>query len=166
MDLNLFLRLRVGSGFDIHPLSLNPARKFMLGGIQVDSSNGPEGHSDADVVCHALADSILGSIGMGGLGDHFKDNDERWKNIDSVFLLKKCYEMFLDRGYLLVNADVTVILQRPRIAEFLGLMSQNMTTVLQAPVSVKAKSAEKVGSLGAGDAVVCIASTLAYKATD
>lgn len=162
-DLSIFSGLRIGSGFDIHPLSSDPKRRFILGGIEVCDSNGPLGHSDADVVCHALSDAILGSAALGGLGDHFKDTDERWRDKDSIEMLVFCHQMFVKAGHRLINADVTVVLQEPRISTFLSLISSNMSRVLGAQVSVKAKSAEKIGSLGSGQAVVCFATTLGYK---
>lgn len=159
-------RLRIGSGFDIHPLSNNPDRRFLLGGIEISPGYGPIGHSDADVVCHAISDSILGSVGLGGIGDHFQDTNAELLGADSVALLEKCYRMFLDKGFVLINADVTVVLQRPRIAGFRSEIEANLSNVLGAPVSVKAKSAEQIGALGRGDGVACFASTLGFRQSD
>ena len=161
-----FARLRIGTGFDLHPISTDESRKFILGGIEVAHAYGPLGHSDADVVCHALADALLGSVELGGIGDHFLDSDPAWAGADSVMLLRRCHALFEDKGYRLINGDVTVILQLPKIASFRMAIEKNMTAVLGAPVSVKAKSPEHIGSLGRGEAVVCQVAILAYNSHD
>ncbi len=162
MELKDLARLRVGSGFDLHPLSRDENRRFVLGGVQVSSHNGPLGHSDADVVCHALADALLGSVGLGGIGDHFLDSDPAWSGANSLDLLTRCHELFRQEGFVLVNGDATVILQEPKLANYRDAMQAKLSTALGAPISVKAKSPEHIGALGASEAVVCLASILAF----
>ena len=153
-------RLRVGSGFDLHPLSSDPRRRFLLAGVEVAGSNGPVGHSDADVVCHAIADAILGAAGLGGIGDHFPATDPTLAGADSVALLAKCVRIAEDAGFEIINVDSTVILQAPRLAPFRTAMESLMSEVVGAPVCVKAKSPEGVGPLGEAQAVVCTATAL------
>ena len=153
-------RLRVGSGFDLHPLSVDPGRKFLLAGVEVAASNGPVGHSDADAVCHAIADAILGAAGMGGIGDHFPASDPTLAGADSVELLAKCVGMAERAGFEVINVDSTVILQAPRLTPFRAAMESRMSEVVGAPVCVKAKSPEGVGPLGEEQAVVCTAAAL------
>ncbi len=153
-------RLRVGSGFDLHPLSTDPRRRFVLAGVEVALSHGPMGHSDADVVSHAIADAILGAAGLGGIGDHFPASDPALAGADSVKLLARCVRMVTDAGFEILNADATVILQAPRLAPYRSAMEAKMTEVLGAPTCVKAKSPEGVGPLGKAEAVVCTASLL------
>ena len=153
-------RLRVGGGFDLHPLSSDPSRRFVLAGIEVAPSNGPLGHSDADVVCHAIADAILGAAGLGGIGDHFPASDPAFAGADSVKLLAQCVGIVTDARFEILNADATVILQAPRLATYRSAMEARMSEVLGAPACVKAKSPEGVGPLGEAKAVVCVASVL------
>ena len=153
-------RLRVGSGFDLHPLAEDPNRRFLLAGVEVAPSNGPLGHSDADVVCHAIADAILGAAGLGGIGDHFPASDPALAGADSVDLLAQCVRKVVAAGFEILNADATVILQAPRLAPYRAAMEERMTEVLGAPACVKAKSPEGVGPLGEERAVVCMASVL------
>ena len=160
MSLPEIVRLRIGSGFDLHPLGSDPHRRFILGGIEVASGNGPLGHSDADVICHALADAILGSAGLGGIGDHFPSSDASLAGADSMELLRRCLDIFTGAGYALVNADATVVLQAPRLAVFRPAMEAGLGALLGVPVSVKAKSPENVGALGRQEAVVCFANVL------
>lgn len=162
MEMMDFARLRIGSGFDLHALSEDPSRRFVLGGIEVAPGNGPIGHSDADVVCHALADALLGSVGLGGIGDHFLDSDPAWSGADSINLLVRCRALFEAQGFRLINGDATIVLQVPKLAGYRNAMEAKLTEVLGAPISVKAKSPESIGPLGASQAVVCMASILAF----
>lgn len=155
-------KLRIGSGFDLHPVSADPKRPLILGGVEIASGFGLVGHSDADVVCHALSDAVLGAAGLGGLGDHFPDSDPLLKNAHSVTLLSKCMEMVSQRGWQLINADITVIAQKPRLSGFLQEISSSVAIAVSAPVTVKAKSPEQVGPLGDNLAVAALASVLLW----
>jgi 2-C-methyl-D-erythritol 2,4-cyclodiphosphate synthase len=136
---------------------------LVLGGVEVFSGFGLLGHSDADVVCHALADAVLGAVGLGGIGDHFPDNDPSLEGANSLNLLVKCIKMVADQGWYLVNADVTVIAQEPRLSGFLPEISSTVSLTVSAPVSVKAKSPERVGSLGENLGMVALASALLWQ---
>ncbi len=156
-------KLRIGNGFDIHPVSNDPSRPLILGGVEVSSSFGLAGHSDADVVCHAISDAVLGAVGLGGIGDHFPDDDPSLKGANSLILLSKCVQMAAEKGWYLINADVTVIAQKPRLSGFLVEISSSVSSTVSAPVSVKAKSPERVGSLGENLGMVALASALLWQ---
>ncbi|MCB0833134.1 MAG: 2-C-methyl-D-erythritol 2,4-cyclodiphosphate synthase [Bacteroidetes bacterium] len=155
---------RIGYGYDIHKLAAN--RPFVLGGVTIPFEKGPVGHSDADVLLHAVCDALLGALALGDIGRHFPDTDVKFKDISSIALLRQCHTLILSRGYTVVNIDSTVILQAPKIAPFVEQMSQNIASVtgLQAhEVSVKATTAEGLGFVGAGDGVIAHATTLLRK---
>src|SRR5579859_67903 len=114
------MRFKVGQGFDFHPLEAG--RKLVLGGVEIEHSAGLRGHSDADVAAHALANAILGALGEGDLGRHFSDQDPQYKDADSLELLATVWRLAVSRGFRLVNADVTILAQRPRLAPFLDAM--------------------------------------------
>lgn len=154
--------MRIGHGFDAHRLA--EGRRFVLGGVEIAHERGPLGHSDADVLAHAVCDALLGAAALGDLGAHFPDSDARWKNADSMELLARCVEMVRERGYGVANVDATVILERPKLAAHLGAMRERLAGVLGVPadcVSVKAKTSEGMGYTGDGTglavhAVACI----------
>ncbi|MDA8027093.1 MAG: 2-C-methyl-D-erythritol 2,4-cyclodiphosphate synthase [Actinomycetota bacterium] len=152
--------LRVGSGLDIHKLSSDPERRFIVGGVEIQPSNGPIGHSDGDPLCHAIADCLLGASGLGDIGDHFGDTDPQWKNVDSMDLLRRVVDMVRGLGYQILNIDSTIVLQHPKVKRFRPMMQERLTQVVGAPVSVKAKSPEEVGSLGQSEGVVAFATAL------
>lgn len=152
--------LRVGQGFDIHRFSPAPGRSLVLGGVAVPGAPGLAGHSDADVVVHAVADALLGAAGLGDLGTHFPDTDDTWAGVDSIELLSRVRGMVEDVGMVVVNADVTVVCERPRLAEHTSAMGERLRAVLQAPVSVKAKRAEGLGALGRVEGIACLAVAL------
>ena len=158
--------LRIGSGLDIHKLSEDPDRRFIVGGVEIQSSNGPIGHSDGDPLCHAIADALLGASGQGDIGDHFVDTDPQWKNADSVELLRKVVLMVGELGFRIVNIDTTIVLQHPKVKRFRPQMQERLCQVVGAPVSVKAKSPEVVGSLGRGEGVVAFATALCIAPID
>src|ERR1700739_206720 len=114
------MRLRVGQGFDFHPM--RPGRALKLGGVTIPHDAGLEGHSDADVAAHALADAILGALGEGDLGGHFPDSDARYKGADSIQLLAEVWKLARGRGWRLGNADLTIFAQRPRLAPYVAEM--------------------------------------------
>jgi 2-C-methyl-D-erythritol 2,4-cyclodiphosphate synthase len=152
--------LRVGQGFDIHRFSGDPGRPLILGGVEVAGVAGLAGHSDADVVSHALADALLGAAGIGDLGTHFPDTAPEWEGASSVGLLEKVVEMVESEGLRLLNADCTVVCERPRLAPHTAEMGTCLARVAGAPVSVKAKRAEGLGALGRVEGVACLAVAL------
>ena len=149
---------RVGLGFDIHPFSDDPARPLVLGGVTLDG-RGLEGHSDADAVAHAVADALLGAAGLGDIGQHFPDDDPAYAGVDSLDLLARVVLSVSER-YEIGNVDVTVVLEAPKLAPHRAAIESRLEDVLGAPVSVKAKRAESLGSLGRGEGVACFAVAL------
>ncbi len=155
------MKLRIGQGFDSHPLE--PGRRLVLGGVEVPHDRGLRGHSDADVAAHALANAILGALGAGDLGRHFSDQDPQYKDADSLELLATVWRLAAGRGFRLVNADVTIMAQRPRLGPFLDRMRSNLAAALAAApecVNVKASSPEGLGALGRGDGMMAAAAVL------
>jgi 2-C-methyl-D-erythritol 2,4-cyclodiphosphate synthase len=152
--------LRVGQGFDVHRFSGDPGRHLVLGGIVVEGAAGLSGHSDADVLSHALADAMLGAAGMGDLGGHFPDDDPEWAGASSIGLLARVADMVAENGLKAVNADCTVVCERPRLAAHTESMGSSLAAVIGAPVSVKAKRAEGLGSLGRVEGIACLAVVL------
>ncbi len=145
-----FPDLRVGQGFDVHPWSTSPDRKLVLGGVVFGDSPGLVGHSDADVVAHAVTDAVLGAVGLGDIGQHFPDTNPDFAGADSLTLLAAACAMVADAGWRIVNADCTVILDEPKLAPHREAMQANVGRVLGAPVSVKGKRTEGLGGLAGG----------------
>jgi len=155
------MKFRIGQGFDVHPLE--PGRRLVLGGVEVPHDRGLRGHSDADVAAHALANAILGALGEGDLGRHFPDQDSKYKDADSLELLAAVWQLATGRGFRLVNADVTIMAQRPRLAGFLESMRSNLAGALKVEpgcVNVKASSPEGLGALGRGEGMMAAAAVL------
>ncbi len=155
--------LRVGLGYDIHRLV--PGRPLILGGVRFESDLGLLGHSDADVVSHALADALLGASGLGDIGTHFPPSDPKWKDANSLDLLIRVAKLVADKGGTLQNADVTVVAERPKIAPQVARMRSLLATALAVDpelLSVKATTKEGVGPEGRGEAIsataVCLVS--------
>jgi 2-C-methyl-D-erythritol 2,4-cyclodiphosphate synthase len=149
---------RIGQGFDFHPLV--EGRKLVLGGVAVPHTHGLSGHSDADVATHALANAILGAIGEGDLGRHFPDSDPLYRDIDSIELLERVWQMAAERGWSLGNADVTVFAQRPKLSPHLDAMRERLAAAMRSEVSrlnVKASNPEAIGALGRGEGMVAAA---------
>jgi len=143
--------IRIGQGYDLHRLV--PGRPLVLGGVTIAFDLGLTGHSDADIVCHAVTDAVLGAAGLGDIGRHFPDTDARWKGADSVALLAAACALVRDAGYSVVNVDVTVIAERPKLAPHADAMRANLAAALgcaASQVSVKAKTNEGVESMGVG----------------
>lgn len=142
---------RVGTGWDVHRIVAG--RPLILGGITVPSEFGLEGHSDADVLSHAVTDAILGAAALGDIGMHFPDTDPRWKGCDSLVFLRHAQKLAHDLGYRIVNVDSTVILERPKLKDFRESIRKKLAETLALElerVSVKFKTAEKVGPVGEG----------------
>jgi len=155
------MRLKVGQGFDFHPL--RAGRVLKLGGVTIPHDAGLDGHSDADVAAHALANAILGALGEGDLGRHFSDRDPRYKDADSLALLAEVWKLASGRGWRLVNADLTIFAQRPRLAPHVEAMRERMAAALGAEPSllnVKASSPEGLGALGRGEGMSAAAVVL------
>jgi len=152
---------RAGTGYDLHRLV--EGRPLILGGVTVPSDKGALGHSDADVVCHAATDAILGAVGLGDIGRHFPDTDPRWKDADSLVLLREAARMVRDHGYEVGNLDVTVILERPKIRDAVEPMRTRLAEALgidRDRVSVKGKTNEGVDAVGRGEAIIAHAVAL------
>jgi 2-C-methyl-D-erythritol 2,4-cyclodiphosphate synthase len=153
--------VRIGIGYDIHRLVRG--RPLMLGGVRIDSECGLEGHSDADVLLHAISDALLGALALGDLGQHFPDSDPRYRGIASAKLLERVMEMVEDQAYRLHNLDTVVIAQKPRLAAYIPAIRSNVAALLATDlgsISVKAKTAESLGALGRNEGiavhVVCL----------
>jgi 2-C-methyl-D-erythritol 2,4-cyclodiphosphate synthase len=152
---------RVGHGFDVHRLV--EGRPFILGGITIPHDTGPLGHSDADVLAHAISDALLGACALGDLGRHFPDTDPQWKGADSMRLLGAVHELTVRHGFTLANLDATVVVQQPKLAPYLDDMRERIAEVLAidvSRVSVKAKTSEGLGYTGDGSGIVAYAVAL------
>jgi len=150
--------MRVGFGFDAH--RLENGRKLILGGVHVESDRGALGHSDADVLAHAVSDAILGAAGIGDLGGRFPASNDRWKNADSMELLAHCAADVRDAGFAIQNIDATIVLESPRLAGYLDRMRENVANRLQltsGQVNIKAKSSEGLGYTGDGSGIAASA---------
>lgn len=142
---------RFGQGWDVHRMV--PGRPLILGGVTVPCDFGLEGHSDADVLAHAITDAILGALALGDIGMHFPDSDPKWKGCDSLVFLRHARDLARGRGFTLVNVDSTVILERPKLKDYRAAIRQKLAEALELDVervSVKFKTAEKVGPVGEG----------------
>lgn len=149
--------IRVGQGFDIHAFSEDPARRLVLGGVVFDGEPGLAGHSDADVVAHACADALLGAAGLGDIGQHFPDTDERWRGADSIELLAEAVRRVRDAGWEPGNVDCAVVCERPRLAPRRAEMQRRLSDAVGAPVTVKGNRAEGLGALGRAEGIACLA---------
>ncbi|MDQ3979501.1 MAG: 2-C-methyl-D-erythritol 2,4-cyclodiphosphate synthase [Actinomycetota bacterium] len=157
------MTVRVGLGFDVHPISVDPARVLILGGITFDGERGLAGHSDADVLTHAVCDALLGAAGLGDLGAHFPDSDPKWQGADSSRLLAVVVEMVAADGWSVGNVDCALITEAPRLAPHRVAMEKKLGELVGGPVSVKPKRAEGLGSLGRGEGMACYAVALLEK---
>ena len=152
---------RVGHGYDVHKLVKNCP--LILGGVRVPSDLGLLGHSDADVLLHAIMDSLLGAAALGDIGKFFPDNSDFYLDMDSSLILKRCYEMVLNKGYHLVNADISIILEKPKIKDYILQIRTNIAEALKTDIdniSVKAMTNEKCDDLGNGKCVKATAIVL------
>lgn len=143
--------LRIGQGWDVHRIA--PGRPMILGGVTIECEFGLEGHSDADVLAHAITDAILGAVGLGDIGMHFPDTDPQWRGCDSLVFLRHAQEAALAAGFGIVNVDSTVILERPKLKDYRTRIRQRLAEALNLGVeriSVKFKTAERVGPVGEG----------------
>ena len=154
---------RIGNGFDVH--ALVAGRRLVLGGVVVPFDRGLAGHSDADVVLHAICDAILGAIGAGDIGRHFPDTDAAYKDADSRVLLREVWRRAVAAGYVLGNVDVTIIAQAPKVAPYVAQMAANIAADLDATISqvnVKATTTEALGFTGRGEGIAALATALLF----
>lgn len=153
--------MRIGHGFDAHKLV--DGRELILGGVRVPFERGALGHSDADVLAHAIGDAILGAAALGDLGGRFPDTDPRWKDADSMQLLARCADDVGDAGFYVVNVDATIVVDRPKLATFVAAMRENVAARLSVDagaVSIKAKTSEGMGYTGDGTGIAVYAVAL------
>ena len=153
--------MRIGSGFDVHAFAAG--RKLILGGEEIPYIKGLSGHSDADVLVHALMDAVLGALALGDIGLHFPPGDDRYLNADSMKLLAEVVEMMEREGYRIGNADMTVIAEKPKMAPHIRKMRQNIAATLKTDlknVSIKATTTEKLGFTGREEGIAAFASVL------
>jgi 2-C-methyl-D-erythritol 2,4-cyclodiphosphate synthase len=151
--------IRVGQGFDIHPFSDDPERPMMLAGVEFPGP-GLAGHSDADVIAHAITDAFLGAAGLGDIGSHFPDTDPALQGADSIELLRAAMAGVRTAGWTPLNADCSVVLDAPKLAPVRGEMQDRLSEAVGAPVTIKGKRPEGIGALGRGDGIACWAVAL------
>ncbi|MBK8398659.1 MAG: 2-C-methyl-D-erythritol 2,4-cyclodiphosphate synthase [Leptospiraceae bacterium] len=156
-------KYRVGNGIDFHRLAIDPSRPLILGGYIIENELSLVGHSDADIVLHALSDAILGALGLGDIGQYFPDTDQSLKNIDSAIILKKCLQLMTESGYRLLNVDNTIIGEKPKIAPHRLQIINSLSLLLEIPsdqISVKATTTEKMGALGRSEGLAVFSSVM------
>jgi len=153
--------MRIGIGYDVH--RFEEGRPLILGGLSIPCDKGLAGHSDADVLVHAVMDALLGAAGLGDIGRHFPDSDIKYKNISSMTLLSQVCEKIASKGYMVINVDSVIIAQKPKLAPYLDEMSRNLSAVLSADVNVKATTEEGLGFTGREEGIaakaVCLLSS-------
>ncbi len=155
---------RIGFGYDVHAFAEN--RKLILGGIKIPHEKGLLGHSDADVLLHAICDALLGALALGDIGKQFPDTDPRYKGADSTVLLKDVYTMILEKGYVLSNCDSTLVLEKPKLRDHIDTMRAKIAELLDCSIdqiSVKATTSEKMGFVGRGEGVAAYSTVLVQR---
>lgn len=148
------IKMRIGHGYDTHRLIED--RDLILGGVTIPYEKGLEGHSDADAVIHALCDAILGAMGLGDIGSYFPDTDPELKNVDSRILLRQVYDLMQKNNYKLINADITILAQAPKMAPHISAMKTNLASDLNTDITninVKASTTERMGFVGKGEGI-------------
>ena len=153
--------MRIGFGYDIHVFG--PGTHVTLGGVEIPHDRGVVAHSDGDVMLHALCDALLGAMGLGDIGQHFPDSDPRWKGAASALFVHRCAELLREHGWRVVNADLTVLAERPRLGGHRGAMRANVARALQTAVeriNIKATTCEGLGAIGRGEGLACHAVVL------
>lgn len=156
--------VRIGYGYDVHKFA--EGRKLMLGGIEIPFEKGLHGHSDADVLLHAITDAILGALALGDIGAHFPDDDPKYKDAESVELLRTCYSLAAEKGYVIGNLDATVIAERPKLRSHIDSMREKIAEMLETEVeniSIKATTSEKMGYVGREEGIVAQCTVLLTK---
>ena len=165
------MKMRIGNGYDVHLLS--PGLRLVLGGVEIPHTKGLVAHSDGDVAIHALCDALMGSLSLGDIGHHFPDTSAEFKGIDSKILLQRTYSLVLEKGYRLVNADITILLQKPKVAPYILQMRKTIAKTLSGvnpeypcsieDISVKATTTEGAGFVGREEGVAVYATVLVEK---
>lgn len=158
------MSFRIGNGYDVHRLA--DGLPFYLGGLKVEHTKGCVAHSDGDTLIHALCDALLGALALGDIGKHFPDTSSEFKGIDSKILLKRSYDLIKERGYQLVNADCTILLQKPKVAPYIIPMRECLAAVMGVEadmISIKATTTEGVGFVGREEAIAVYATVLVEK---
>ena len=153
--------VRIGHGYDIHRMV--EGRRLILGGVKIPFRKGLDGHSDADVLLHAVCDALLGSLSLGDIGMHFPDQDPQYKDISSLKLLRKVHDMVIKKGFKLGNIDVTIVAQQPKLSEYISEMCENIAQTLgvnKEAINVKATTTEGLGFVGEGDGIAAHAVAL------
>lgn len=153
--------MRIGQGFDSHRFIEN--RKLVLGGVIIDYPLGLDGHSDADVVVHAIIDAIIGALSLGDIGELFPDTSSEFKNIDSMILLKRVIEIVKNKNYIVGNLDVTIVCEAPKLSKYKNQIKASIAKALKVAeddVSIKAKTAEKMGPIGNGEGIMVLTAVL------
>lgn len=157
---------RVGNGIDFHRLEENTSRPFLLGGFEVPTELALVGHSDADILIHALSDAILGALALNDIGTYFPDSDPSLKNLDSRLILKKTLDLMVDKGYKIINIDSTIICEKPKISPHRDSIRESLSNLLKISsesISVKATTSEKMGALGRKEGVGVFTTVLLEK---
>jgi 2-C-methyl-D-erythritol 2,4-cyclodiphosphate synthase len=154
------LGIRVGQGFDVHPFADDPGRRLVLGGVMFADGPGLTGHSDADVVAHAVTDALLGAAGLGDIGERFPDTDPSLAGADSIDLLRRAVADVRAAGWEPQNVDCTVVAEQPRLAPRRREIEERLAGAVGAPVAVKGKRAEGLGALGRAEGIACLAVAL------
>ena len=158
------MEYRIGFGYDVHAFEYN--RKLMIGGVEIPFEKGLKGHSDADVLLHAISDAILGALSLGDIGQHFPDTDPNYKDADSKELLTKIFDLIREKGWNIGNIDSTVVMERPKLKEFIPEIQSVISSILKInsdQVSVKATTSEKMGFVGIEEGVKAYAVTILTK---
>ena len=158
------LNFRTGFGFDVH--AFTEGRKLIIGGIEIPSEKGLEGHSDADVLLHAICDAMIGALALGDIGIHFPNTDERWKDADSKMLLKHVNDLINNKGYEIGNLDCVLAMQSPKISPYSEMIRTKIAEILKTDpdqISIKATTTEKLGFVGRNEGVVSFATVLLVK---
>lgn len=156
--------IRIGQGYDVHQLV--EERPLILGGVRIDHPKGLAGHSDADVLLHAITDALFGALALGDIGTHFPDSDDAYKGVDSRKILREAVEIITQKNYRISNVDVTVVAQKPQLAPYIRDMRSNIASDLgldKDRVSVKATTSERLGFEGEGRGISAMASVILYK---
>tara|TARA_B100000029_G_scaffold248834_1_gene245613 strand:- start:284 stop:778 length:495 start_codon:yes stop_codon:yes gene_type:complete len=156
--------IRIGNGYDVHRLI--KGRKLILGGVEIPHLTGLDGHSDADVLLHALCDALLGAVGAGDIGSHFSDTDPKWKGVSSLILLEQVAAICRDKGFEVSNVDTIIIAQKPKLASFLPDMKKNIAQTMAinfGQINIKATTTEKLGFTGKEEGIAAHAVVLLFK---
>ena len=162
-EKNDLTRLRIGNGFDVHPFAEN--RKCMIGGVDIPYEKGLQGHSDADVLLHALIDALLGAAGLEDIGTQFPDSDSKYKGADSCELLQKVIKKLSQKGFTLINADCTILAEEPKMKRYIPAMKANIASICEVPpekIGIKATTTESLGTIGRKEGIAAFATVLLY----